>query len=91
MSEIEILTDDGFIVSNPGILGGTPVIRGTRLNIYAIAARLTGSETAEDIVAENPHIDVDMVQSAVHYAETHPQCEHPDGRPWRKKARQAAK
>lgn len=90
MSDIEILTDDGYIVSNPAILGGTPCIRGTRLNVYAIAARVGGSETPEDIVAENPHVSVEMVLAAASYAREHPQVEHPDGKPWRKKARQAA-
>ena len=87
MSDIKNLTDDGFIVSNPGILGGTPCIRGTRLNIYAIAARLEGDETAEDIVQENPWVTAEMVHAAVAYARRVPLIEHPDGRPWRRKAK----
>lgn len=86
--DIRILTDDGFVVSNPRILGGTPCIRGTRLNVYAIAARLRGDEAPSDIVAENPSVSEAMVIAAVAYAEQHPQIEHPDGRPWRKHQRQ---
>lgn len=86
MTEVRDLTLDGYVVSNPEILGGTACIRGTRLNVYAIAARLTGEETAEDIVAENPWVTVDMVKAAVEYARKNPQVEHPDGKPWRKRA-----
>lgn len=77
---------EDFIVRNPAILGGTPCIRGTRLNIYAIAARLEGDEeTPEDIVRENPWVTVEMVLAAVAYAKTVPQVEHTDGKPWRKR------
>ena len=79
---------EDLIVSNPGILGGTPCIRGTRLSVYAIAARLGGDEeTAEDIVRENPWVTAEMVQAAVEYAGRVPLVEHPDARPWRKKAK----
>ena len=77
---------EDLITRDPEILGGTPCIRGTRLNVYAIAARLTGKETAEDIVAENPWVTVEMVHAAVAYAKAHPQVEHPDGKPWRNRA-----
>ncbi len=87
MSDIRTLTEDGFIVSNPAILGGTPCIQGTRLNIYAIAARLDGDEeTPDDIVRENPWVTVEMVLAAVAYAKQVPQVEHPDGKPWRNRA-----
>lgn len=82
---------EDFIESDPEILGGTPCIRGTRLNFYAIVARLEGQETAEDIVAENPWVTVEMVHAAVAYAAAHPQVEHPDGKPWLKRAKAAAK
>ncbi|MGQ0673735.1 MAG: DUF433 domain-containing protein [Hyphomicrobium sp.] len=65
-------------------------IRGTRLNVYAISARVIGGETPEEIAAENAPVTTDMVLAAVEYARKHPQIEHPDGRPWRKKARMGA-
>ena len=78
---------DEWIVHNPAILGGTPCIRGTRLNVYTIAARYRGGETADQLAAENPPVTPDMILAAVAFAERHPQIEHPDGRPWRKAAR----
>lgn len=84
MTDIRDLTNDGFVVSNPAILGGTPCIRGTRLNIYAIAARYRGGETAEEILDGYPDLTADLVRVATEYAEAHPLIEHPDARPWRK-------
>ena len=85
------MMSDDVITRNPNILGGTPCIKGTRLNIYAIAARVLGGETPEEIVAENPHVTTEMVVAAVAYAQQHPQVEHPDGKPWRKaKSKNAA-
>ena len=81
---------DDVIIRNPEILGGTPCIRGTRLNIYAIAARVLGGETPEEIVAENPHVTTEMVVIAVEYAQKHPLVEHPDARPWRKQTKSDA-
>lgn len=87
MTDTRDLTPDGFVVSDPSSLGGTAFIRCTRLNVYAIAARLSGEETAEDIVRENPCVTTEMVEAAVEYARRHPQVEQPDGKPWRKSAR----
>lgn len=84
--DTHILTDDGFVVSNPRILGGTPCIRGTRLNVYAIAARFNGGETAAEILDGYPDVPEESVVAAVRYADDHPLVEHPDARPWRKKA-----
>lgn len=82
--------NDDVIVRNPNILGGTPCIRGTRLNVYAIAARVNGGESPEEIAAENTTVSPDMVKAAVEYAAEYPQVEHPDGRPWRKRAKTSA-
>ncbi|MFM9941951.1 MAG: DUF433 domain-containing protein [Hyphomicrobiaceae bacterium] len=83
MSAIRVLTADGFVVSNPHILGGTPCIVSTRLNIYAIAARYRGGETAEEILDGYPDLPPAHVLAAVAHAEANPQVEHPDARPWR--------
>ena len=80
-----------MIERNPEILGGTPCIAGTRMNVYALEARVKGGETLEDIVADySGYITADQVRAAVAYAAANPQVEHPDSRPWRKKAKQTA-
>ena len=75
-----------MIVRNPEILGGTPCIRGTRLNVYAIEGRFKGGETAEELLEGYTDLTADAVHAAVAYAEKHPLKEHPDARPWRKAA-----
>ena len=43
-----------FIHSDPDILGGTPVIRGTRITVYSVLGRLDGGETIDDLVEDYP-------------------------------------
>lgn len=42
---------------NPEIQGGTPVIKGTRLPVSSIIARLEGGDSIEDLVADYPYIN----------------------------------
>ncbi len=54
MPEIEPRTD--LIRIDPEIMGGTPCIAGTRITVYAIAARFNGGETVEELIADWPYI-----------------------------------
>lgn len=73
---------DKAILEDPEILGGTPVIRGTRLSVYAIRGRLDGGDTIEAILEDYPHLTRDMVEAAAIYARSHPLVGRPGGRPW---------
>jgi uncharacterized protein (DUF433 family) len=73
---------DAFIVIDDAIKGGTPVIRGTRMTVYAILGRVEHGDTIEDILGENPDLTPDAVEAAVIYARTHPLVGRPGGRPW---------
>jgi uncharacterized protein (DUF433 family) len=77
---------DTFIVVDGAIKGGTPVIRGTRMTVYAILGRVDHGDTIEEILAENPDLTRDAVEAAVIYARTHPLVGRPGGRPWTTKA-----
>jgi uncharacterized protein (DUF433 family) len=44
------------IVTNPEILGGKPIIRGTRLSVEFILELLASGMTKEEILADYPHI-----------------------------------
>lgn len=74
-----------LIERNPEILGGTPVIRSTRLNVYAIAARLEGGDTMEELLAEYPYVTREQLEAARLYAKANPLRGRPGGRPWLKK------
>ena len=72
-----------FIHSDPGILGGTPVIRGTRITVYSVLGRLQGGESIDDLVEDYPDIDPRAFRTAELYARSHPLRGRPAGRPWK--------
>lgn len=73
---------DAHIIMDPDILGGTPVIRGTRLSVHAVRARLDGGETLDDLRADYPHASRAALEAAALYARAHPLVGRPGGRPW---------
>ena len=73
---------DTHIVVDDEILGGTPVIRGTRMTVYSVLGRIENGDTAEEILSENPHISPAAIEVAVIYARSHPLVGRPGGRPW---------
>ena len=72
-----------FIHSDPDILGGTPVIRGTRITVYSVLGRLEGGDTVDDLVEDYPDIDRRAFETAALYARSHPLRGRPAGRPWK--------
>ena len=73
---------DQFIVSDEEIMGGTPVIRGTRQTVYSIQGRVDHGDPIEDILEEYPDLTREMVEAAITYARAHPFVGRPGGRPW---------
>lgn len=56
------------IVSNPGILGGKPVIRGSRISVQLVLEWLASGATIQDIVQKYPHLTEEGVKEAILYA-----------------------
>lgn len=81
---IFICMEHELIVIDPEIMGGTPCIRGTRLTVYAVAARIRGGETVAELLDGYADLTELHVNAAIAYADRVPFEEHPDGRPWRK-------
>jgi len=54
-----------YIVSDPDILGGTPVIKGTRVPIGRIVFLLKDGYTLEAIHEDYPHIDLQTLSNAI--------------------------
>jgi uncharacterized protein (DUF433 family) len=73
---------DKLIVEDPEILGGAPVIRGTRVSVYSILGRLNGGDSVEDILEDHPNLSPEAVETAAIYARSHPLVGRPGGRPW---------
>lgn len=77
---------EDYIEINPDIMGGTPVLRGTRITVYSLLGRLDGGDSIDDILEDNPHLTRESVETAALYARTHPLVGRPGGRPWAKAA-----
>lgn len=56
------------IVSDAGVLGGKPCIRGTRLSVQFILELLASGASETDIVAAYPQLSAEAVRAAVAYA-----------------------
>ena len=54
-----------YIHSDPDILGGTPVIKGTRVPINRILFLLKDGYTLEAIQEDYPHIDIQTLSDAI--------------------------
>ena len=70
-------------VSDPEILGGDPVFRGTRVPIHLIAAMLEQNSTEADILKAYPRVTTEMVRLAPAYAQANPILGKPRLQPWR--------
>jgi uncharacterized protein (DUF433 family) len=77
---------EDYIEIDLDIMGGTPVLRGTRMTVYSVLGRLNGGDSIDDILHDNPHLKREAVETAALYARTHPLVGRPGGRPWAKAA-----
>jgi uncharacterized protein (DUF433 family) len=66
-----------MVVSSPDVLSGTPVVQGTRVPVYDVAASVAAGIPVDRVLAAYPSLDADKVDLAVIYAEANP----PRGRP----------
>lgn len=55
------------IESNPEILGGTPVIRGTRVSVTMIQERIRRGDLPTLIVRDYPYITIEQLFAAACY------------------------
>ena len=56
------------IVKDPGILGGTPVFRGTRVPLQALFDSIEGGETLEGFLEGFPSVSREMAVAALKQA-----------------------
>jgi uncharacterized protein (DUF433 family) len=60
-----------YIVSSPEILGGEPVLQGTRTPARAVVELWRGGVPAEEIPLDLPHLTLAMVFDALSYYSDH--------------------
>ncbi|MCY7328954.1 MAG: DUF433 domain-containing protein [Saprospiraceae bacterium] len=56
------------IISDPDILHGKPIIKGSRISVQLILEWIASGASISDIVVEFPHLSVESVREAVLYA-----------------------
>ena len=74
-----------YLTSDPGIFGGEPIIKGTRITCRSVKGRVDGGDTLDDLVEDHDgEISMDMFNVALTYANCHPVRGRPrTGKPWR--------
>lgn len=58
----------GRIVSDPAVMHGAPVIKGTRVPVAAVLGYLGAGETFDDILKHHPHLTVEDIRACLAYA-----------------------
>ncbi|MFN7920206.1 MAG: DUF433 domain-containing protein [Bryobacteraceae bacterium] len=62
------MEDSGLIVSNPKVMLGKPVIRGTRITVELILEKFAAGQTEEQILHAHPHITQEGIRAALAFA-----------------------
>ncbi len=63
MKQLQIITD-------PKILGGKPIIAGTRISIELILDRIASGMSIPEILKDYPHLTSKQIQAAISYAKS---------------------
>jgi uncharacterized protein (DUF433 family) len=57
-----------LIVSDPNVMMGKPVIRGTRITVELILEKLAAGETVDQILDAHPRLTREAIQAALAFA-----------------------
>ena len=60
-----------YIESNPDILFGKPVIKGTRISVELILEKMGKGSTESDLLAAYPHLTSKQIQACMLFASEH--------------------
>lgn len=56
------------IETNPEIMFGKPIIKGTRITVEQVLRKLAAGMTADQIIEEHPHLTVEDIRAAEAFA-----------------------
>lgn len=56
------------ITSDPTVLGGKPIVRGTRISVEIILEWVASGATRDDILRKHPQLTSDDIEQALAYA-----------------------
>ncbi len=79
-----------YVETDPGRMGGTPVIRGTRVPVRTLAQLVQGGENPKALKEDYPHIPEEAYDVAVLWAKGNPRRGRPTGQHRTRSAGRAA-
>ena len=59
---------DQWIISDPSVMMGKPVVAGTRITVELILEKLAAGETIEQILDAHPRLTREAIQAALAFA-----------------------
>jgi uncharacterized protein (DUF433 family) len=62
------MPESGLIVSNPNVMLGKPVIRGTRITVELILEKFASGYSEHEILRAHPHITREGIRAALAFA-----------------------
>jgi len=62
------MATDPRIVSNPKIMGGKPVVAGTRITVELILEKLAAGDTPSEIAEDYPDLNEESIRAAIKFA-----------------------
>ena len=65
------------IEENPEIMGGMPVVKGTRVPVHSLLAMVEGGDSVTSIARDFPQLSDEAIEAAVLYARSHPRLGRP--------------
>jgi uncharacterized protein (DUF433 family) len=72
-----------LVVSDPEIMSGDPVFRGTRVPVHMIAELVAKGSTSAELAESYPRLTAEMIRLAPIYAAAYPLRGRPRNQPWR--------
>jgi uncharacterized protein (DUF433 family) len=73
---------NALVVSDPDVLGGTPVFRGTRVPVHLIAGMIEQATTEADVLSGYPWVTREMMAAAPIDAAAYPLRGRPQRQRW---------
>jgi uncharacterized protein (DUF433 family) len=56
------------IVSDPAVLGGKPIVKGTRISVEFLLELFASGATRADVLMSYPHLTTEDIEEALRYA-----------------------
>ncbi len=63
------------IIVDPGILGGKPIVKGTRISVEFLLELFASGATRDDVLKAYPHLTAEDIEEALRYAAEALKCD----------------